>query len=314
MRQFDSRRTNRGGIRILSLMFFLFATQVVFACLWVPGTTQEGKIRTSGGEEGLRELRRALRKEPENTGEALLLRYKDAPDFSGRISYAAGLVYLGKYAEAVDLLQKLEAEKPGEYHTAANLGTAYELARNNQKALQWISEGIKRNSESHFGTEWLHVKLLEAKLAAETNANYFAHHTILDLQAPLTNAVVKVGARDYSVKEVYSAYLFQLMERLQFVKEPDPVVAAMLFDFAVLEAALHSLEGAKGLLKMAQEFGFPGEKVTSTVAHFDMIIAKARFRERVKSSFVWGSAVLALLFVIGNGLRRQMNQGKKMFG
>jgi len=48
-----------------------------------------------------------------------------------------------------------------------DLGTAYELAGKNEPALRWIREGLRRNPNSHKGTEWLHVKILEAKIEQE---------------------------------------------------------------------------------------------------------------------------------------------------
>jgi hypothetical protein len=54
---------------------------------------------------------------------------------------------------------------------AANLGTALELLGNKEEALHWIREGIRRNPQSHEGTEWLHAKILEAKIAAQKDAD-----------------------------------------------------------------------------------------------------------------------------------------------
>ncbi len=71
-------------------------------------------------------------------------------DFTNRNDYAVALVYLGRYDEAISLLQRLEKETPGHYATAANLGTAYELSGNNELALKWIKEGIRRNPRSAF--------------------------------------------------------------------------------------------------------------------------------------------------------------------
>src|SRR5690606_13087090 len=57
----------------------------------------------------------------------------------------------GQAREAISLLQKIEEDASGQYSTAANLGTAYELAGDNRNALKWINEGLRRNPESHHG-------------------------------------------------------------------------------------------------------------------------------------------------------------------
>ena len=82
--------------------------------------------------------------------------------------------------EAIELLEELEKKSPGQYAVAANLGTAYELNGDNRKALEWIKKGVERNPESHFGTEWLHVKILEAKIAIEQNPEWLSNHSVLE--------------------------------------------------------------------------------------------------------------------------------------
>lgn len=57
---------------------------------------------------------------------------------------AVALLHLGRASEAVALLAGIERTHPGSYVTAANLGTAYELAGNNEVALKWIRQAIRR--------------------------------------------------------------------------------------------------------------------------------------------------------------------------
>jgi tetratricopeptide (TPR) repeat protein len=77
---------------------------------------------------------------------------------------ALDLIYAGNYTSALPLLQKAEADSPGAYSIAANLGTNYELVGNNAEALRWITEAMRRNPDSHRGTEWVHVLVLKAKI------------------------------------------------------------------------------------------------------------------------------------------------------
>jgi hypothetical protein len=77
--------------------------------------------------------------------------------FRARSDYAAVLIHRGGALKAV------EDEHPGEYIVAANLGTAYELSGDMAQAHRWIGEGIVRNPGAHEGTEWLHLRILEAE-------------------------------------------------------------------------------------------------------------------------------------------------------
>ena len=66
--------------------------------------------------------------------------FRDKPSFEDRNDYAVALMYLGHNQEAVALLEKLEAEQPGKYFVAANLGTACELSGKNAEAIDVLDE------------------------------------------------------------------------------------------------------------------------------------------------------------------------------
>jgi tetratricopeptide (TPR) repeat protein len=87
----------------------------------------------------------------------------------------------GDHQRGIAILLELEHAQPGDYNTAANLGTAYELAGENEQALTWIKEGLKRNPNSHRGTEWLHVLILQAKLEEERGQGLSASERLVQL-------------------------------------------------------------------------------------------------------------------------------------
>ena len=159
-------------------------------------------------------------------------------------------IYSGNYSAAIEKLEALEAAHPGNYSTAANLGTAYELAGDNRNALHWISEGIRRNKDAHEGTEWLHKSILEAKIAVESDPGYLKSNHILRFNE---------NAAPYSdnyVDSLVRALHFQLGERMLFVKPTDTVVADLLFSFAELETHNQLPGPAIELLELAREYGY----------------------------------------------------------
>ena len=83
--------------------------------------------------------------------------------------YALNLVRAGKIKEALVIFEKLVVKYPNEYALQANLGTTYELMGDNKAALKHIKKGLELNPNSHEGSEWIHVKILEAKIALESN-------------------------------------------------------------------------------------------------------------------------------------------------
>jgi tetratricopeptide (TPR) repeat protein len=198
---------------------------------------------------------------------------RNSTNFNDRSDYSIALMYLGRSKEAVELLKTLEKEQPGHYFIAANLGTAYELSGDNEEAARWIAEDIRRNPESHEGTEWLHLKILEAKIAQEKDPDYFKKHSVLDLRPESAGSAISIGEERLSPRQITKAIQHQLTERLQFVKPPDAAVASLLFDYAAIEAATGTLESAENILRMAVNYGYPPEQVQPLMAMYDRRIA-----------------------------------------
>jgi tetratricopeptide (TPR) repeat protein len=260
-----------------SLTLILFA-QPVFACIWITGTKYNGDSVSSSGLMGASLLKHFLQKDVKPDGLTMEADLRGATNFNDRSDYAVALLYLGRNQDAVEIFKKLEAEKPGQYFIAANLGTAYELSGKNEEALRWIKEGIQRNPDSHEGTEWLHVKILEAKIAQQKDPDYFKKHSVLELDPGQIGEQLTIGSQTLSAKELTDAIQHQLAERLQFVKPPDQAVASLLFDYAAIEAATQILESAKEILVMAKEYGYPDDKIRPLLDLYDRRIWERKFR------------------------------------
>ena len=227
---------------------------------------------------------------------------RGATNFNDRSDYAVALMYLGRSAEAVMLLEKLEKEKPGEYFVAANLGTAYELAGKNDEALRWIQEGIRRNPDSHEGTEWLHARILQAKIAQQSDPDYFKKHSVLELQPQDISQQLVFGEIKLSTRQLAEAIEYQLGERLQFVKPPDPSVASLLFDYAAIEAATRTLESAKGVLQMGLEYGYPADKVQPLLKLNDRRIAWRKITQYGSYGLIVAGFVALLYLLYKRGI------------
>lgn len=93
--------------------------------------------------------------------------------------YAAQLLRLDEINTALPILEQLYAEYPQEYNIVANLGTAYELAGQDSKALYLLHKGVFINPNSHRGSEWIHLKILEAKIGLKANPLWLQQNPIL---------------------------------------------------------------------------------------------------------------------------------------
>lgn len=255
---------------ILSCAILLFTVQG-WSCVNYSGsgTTFNGAWTSGASPYRLMELRRALSRDLQRDGTQMEAELRNSTNFNDRSDYSIALMYLGRSKEAVELLKTLEKEQPGHYFVAANLGTAYELSGDNEAAARWIAEGIRRNPESHEGTEWLHLKILEAKIAQEKDPDYFKKHSVLDLRPESVGSGASIGQERLSPSQITKAIQHQLTERLQFVKPPDAAVASLLFDYAAIEAATGTLEFAEKVLHMSVDYGYPPEQVQPLIAMYD---------------------------------------------
>lgn len=137
-----------------------------------------------------------------------------------RADYAMAQIYLGEYEIAIKELKSVEPVLK-DYIVASALGTAYELAGNLSQARKWIAVGLKRSLDGHDGTEWLHLAIIDTKLALRRSPGFLQHKSVLD------------HAEAQSDDEIVKAIEYQLNERLSFVGERDPIVADLFYQAAV---------------------------------------------------------------------------------
>lgn len=182
--------------------------------------------------------------------------------FKARSNYAAFLVHRGESKRAVEILERVEQEHPGEYQVAANLGTAYELSGNLDKAYHWIEQGIRRNPHSHEGTEWLHLRILKARMAVAKDPSWIKSHSVLELDFGSETEPKKPPtwpADSGGAEGVIKALAYQLRERMAFVPAPDALVGGMIADLANLLALYRTVEHALPVYELALSYHPVGE-------------------------------------------------------
>lgn len=287
------------------LAAFLFYSPIsAFCCLNVghKGTGLAGHSVRSGRETfDIRYLTKAISMTPVQGVYLLIQTATDDPEFEEEIQ-ALEWIAEGKITEAIEALLNLEEESPGNYSTAANLGVAYELAGDLDNALKWVRTCIDRNPESHHGTEWLHELILLASIEIEKNPDYLKKNQVIECNYVTHNSgqevLIKNGNhmkwRDFSV-----AVLFQMKERMVFVKPRNEVVADVLVTYAKGLSQFDSLENALKILKMAQEYCLPhqGSQIDSMKSEFSKTIRFAEIRRAWIIGISTALCVLALIWL-----------------
>jgi tetratricopeptide (TPR) repeat protein len=259
---------------------------IVSACEWFHGTNLNGihiDVNAGDPEYFIHHLtqHKASGQQWQKHADELVKKLQSGGDWHDRSDYAAVLMHLGAAAKSIEILTEVEQHQPGEYVTAANLGTAYELSGNNELAREWIIESIARNANSHYGTEWLHVKILDAKIALAADPNWLKSHSILGLDFGSADApaVPESEAYDYAdfprnLPHVTDALAHQLHERMGFVPAPDPVVADLLVDLANALAITRTLEHAAKVYELALTYApRDTELIKRRLAYCQFVIA-----------------------------------------
>jgi len=244
--------------KIIKLLLVLLIPSFTQACLWLEGTTIDGEHKTFE-DKTISSLFLGM---SQHTTPKENFKSRFYRENNQTLEYKAlKNIMESNYEEGIKQLLSIEKKKPNLYETASNLGTAYELQGNIPLAIEWIKEGIKRNAESHGGTEWLHLLILETKLQLENNSTLLKNNHIISLPNQFDETTtIKIKEKKYSIKEVRDALFYQLKERLIFVKPKDEVVADLLYTFAKIEEQTTVVEEAEYLITMAIEYGFDNQK------------------------------------------------------
>lgn len=187
------------------------------------------------------------------------------------------LIILGEYRKAIDLYQKVEKREPGRYSTASNMGTAYELMGNNKEALRWIEKAVAVRPDSHFGSEWIHVNILKAKIKGgrSVTPQFLTGQDFGNRPQPVSGLSKKQLFR--LRKQLY----YQLNERISFVRPKDPVVAILLFDLANVSYLMGEKAEAAETYEMAKEYGFDRPVLDSRI-RLSAVPLSSRIEKKVK--------------------------------
>jgi hypothetical protein len=162
--------------------------------------------------------------------------YRKHPTFENTNDLAVGLILSDRKEQGIKLLRDLERDKPGSAIVAANLGTALELSSQDAEALHWIREGVRRDPKEHFGSEWVHVKILEAKLELKKNPDWLLHNSVLGWKVGDPPLVDEAGKPRLDV-DVENAISYQLNERTTFIRPPDAIIGDLYVTMGDLEIA-----------------------------------------------------------------------------
>ncbi|MCC6796563.1 MAG: hypothetical protein IT366_15690 [Candidatus Hydrogenedentes bacterium] len=287
-------------------VLIVFSSPLFIACIWYHGTAPDGSAKryepiflnsllvTTHSDE-ISDMYGEIIASDNRTWEKKAKELQSLSNPRSRNDYAASLIYLGRYEEAIQILLALDKDSEDKsYAVASNLGTAYELSGNNGEALKWIEEGISRDAESHFGTEWLHKAILKAKI--EKRDAVFGLTDPFDFGVPKPLAIDGVS---YEPKEVLRAIVYQTAERAAFVKPKDPLIADLFATAGNIAANEMALEPAIAFFELASIYGHPRAKeIENWIPKTRKDIEEAARMRAIKRNLMWGAGIASVVLVI----------------
>jgi tetratricopeptide (TPR) repeat protein len=258
--------------KIALLLVLLLYPVFTFACLNVSATNARGDITGFGGSIYEFAYKNLTPDDIAYHESELKKRYslwEEKRNFDDYSDYGVTLVRLGRYEEAKKVFQEIERLSPGRYSTASNLGTVYELLGDNEKALMWIKKAIELYPDSHERSEWIHVKILEAKIGGD--------HLITPLFLINTSfgndTLPKSNLSDDNLRKLRDALYYQLRERISLVKPKDRIVALLLFELGNVVSITDEVNSAMEIYESAAEYGYVSDLMRARKEKFSEMMA-----------------------------------------
>jgi tetratricopeptide (TPR) repeat protein len=211
-------------------------------------------------------------------------------DMATQSDIATQYLKLGEFEKAVAIFEQLAKQHPNEYKVIANLGTTYELLGKNKLALQYIRKGLQLNPKSHNGSEWIHEKILEYKVAIDKNPSYGEQHQILNLNKNY-NQRIKDKQNAKPNKEMITSFVAQsivyevdaqLRTRIPFVPVSDKITYQLFKELATFTGNEFSTSLAYGYAHMATYYASDDNEVQEAeklVKHFKKEILENYFED-----------------------------------
>ena len=275
---------------ILLIALFSFLTCKVSACLNGYHINAEGAIFSTHDDDHIGPFMTSFN---QPNLEELLSHYNlkkiDQYSYKQKSDLSILLIKMGKFEEALQILEKLAKVYPEEYKIIANLGTVYELLGQNEKALKYIKEGLRLNPKSHSESEWIHVKILEAKIKLQSDQKWLSNHSILGINPQSYEGLTESDMLHKGYprhKEANDALKmiretdYQLHTRIPFTPVPDLITEKLLTEIAELSSIVYSVEYAYVFYQIA--YYYSGEKndfLSKKTEEMKNLFKKYRFHE-----------------------------------
>lgn len=143
--------------------------------------------------------------------------------------YGAYLLMSGNFTEGLTLFRSLSKKYPDVYEIRANTAVAYELNGNIDSAHFWQVAAIKLKPNAHNNSEWIHLKILEAKKQMLTDPDWCLKNNVTGVTDSIS-LHYKYSLHEGESMWIFKQFIGQLEERLPFTFREDKTMGKLFFE------------------------------------------------------------------------------------
>lgn len=178
------------------------------------------------------------------------------------IDIAIGYLYLKKFKEALKITTQLYKKFPNEYNIVITHAATKELNGLFEEALILIKKALLINPSSHYNSEWIHEKIIEAYISKKDVLKY----SVIDVN--FGNEIIPKGTRNRKELTALQKQLsFQISERIYFTPITDVVMGSLLFDFANTLFANNYITASLSYYEKAKVYGYTSDILDKRIAY-----------------------------------------------
>ncbi len=161
------------------------------------------------------------------------------------------LLYAKRTAEALTLSTQLLAKYPEDYNVVITHAAALELSGRPADAIPFMKKAIGLNPDSHRGSEWIHLNLLEQRVRGTVPSDPWS---LIGVDLRPDSALMAPDSVD--LRQLAKQVHYQVNDRLFFTPANDPLFGALLFAYADLLELCKFRNQAKLARERAASYGF----------------------------------------------------------
>lgn len=193
----------------------------------------------------------------------------------------AAYLYLQQADSAAFWSKRLVQKFPNEYNVLINYAVALELQGKLNEALVYMKKALAINPYSHFGSEWIHQRILENYIAGNTAPT----RSILGLDFG-NDSLPKRPDSLTSITPLLTELHYQLEDRLFFMQQSDKkdvLFGSLLYDYANLLFLAGYVDFAPDYFAMAEQYGFMHPAQTKRVVLLNTILMERDVQQRLNN-------------------------------